>query len=61
MQRKRSGLIPIGDALSDLGGPQSMRPVELTEDLQQQVRQIEGQVKLLAEDYREIAAVLSGG
>ena len=60
MARKRSGLVPIGEAFSDLDTPQSRRPVELAENLQQQVRQLEKQVELLAEDYSEIAEVLSG-
>ena len=60
MARKRSGLVPIGEAFSDLGTPQSRRPVELAENLQQEVRQLEKQVELLAEDYSEIAEVLSG-
>ena len=47
MQRKRGGLVPIGEVFSDLSGPQSRRPVELAD--------------LLAEDYREPAAVSSGG
>ena len=47
MQRKRGGLVPIGEVFSDLSGPQSRRPVELAD--------------LLAQDYRETAAVSSGG
>ena len=35
MARKRSGLVPIGEAFSDLGTPQSRRPLELAENLQQ--------------------------
>ena len=31
------------------------------EELQQQVRQLEEQVELLAEEYREICETLSGG
>ncbi len=35
-------------------------PVALAEDLQQQLSELERQVELLAVDYREITAVLSG-
>ena len=39
---------------------QQERTVGLAEDLQQQLSELERQVKLLATDYRKIASVLSG-
>ena len=45
MQRKRGGLVPIGEVFSDLSGPQSRRPVELAdllaEGLQRARRSVE--------------------